>query len=111
MDENITVTADGTNTSGYSANTGKYYTKGENWRIYQNETPSVTITAAEGKTIVSVKITYEVKHTGVLTCDGENIESGAVVEVNAGSITFSVGNTGTVTNGHALITAIEVIYA
>ena len=105
MNDDITVTATG------GQNTGKYYTSGENWRIYQNESPAVTITAAEGKTIVSVKITYASQNTGVLTLDGANVESGSVVSVNADSVTFGVGNTtDTVSNGQARITAIEVIY-
>lgn len=110
VDENVTVTATGTPVGDWGANTGKYYTNGENWRIYQNETPSVTITAVEGKTIVSVKITYAVKNTGTLTLNGENVASGTVVTVNANTVTFSVGNTGTATNGQAQITEIEVVY-
>ena len=110
LDENVSVTTSGTPVGNYGLNTGKYYTSGNNWRIYQNENPSVTITAAEGKTIVSVKITYSIKNTGTLTLNGENIASDTVVEVNANSVTFSVGNTGTATNGQAQITAIEVVY-
>ena len=110
LDENVSVTTSGTPVGNYGLNTGKYYSSGNNWRIYQNENPSVTITAAEGKTIVSVKITYSIKNTGTLTLNGENIASGTVVEVNANSVTFSVGNTGTATNGQAQITAIEVVY-
>ena len=111
-----TVTAAGTpnqkdDGTYYDTNTGKYYTNGENWRIYQTETPSVVITAAEGKTIATVRITYNIKNTGTLTLNGNNVASGEVVTVNAASITFSVGNTGTATNGQAQITAIEVIYA
>ena len=105
IDENITVTAIG------GGNTGKYYTNGNNWRIYQNENPAVTITAAEGKTILSVKITYTISKTGVLTLNGSNVASDTVVNVNDSSITFSVGNTGSATNGQVRITAIEVIYA
>lgn len=111
MNDAITVTASGTATGNYGVNTGKYYENGENWRIYQNENPSVTITAAEGKTIVSVKITYAVKNTGTLTLNGNNVASDEVVAVNGSSVTFSVGNTGTATNGQAQITAIEVVYA
>ena len=106
VDENITVTATG------GSNTGKYYTSGTNWRMYQNESPEITVAAAEGKTIVSVKITYVVNNTGILTLNGEQITSDTVVNVNASSITFSVGNTSSeVTNGQVRITAIEVIYA
>ena len=104
LDNNITVTA-----SGSGSNTGKYYTSGSNWRIYQSENPSVTLSAAVGK-ILSVKITYTSNNNGVLTLNGNAVQSGAVVEVNASSITFSVGNTGTATNGQARITEIEVAY-
>ncbi len=100
----ITITAAG------GTNTGKYYTSGTNWRIYQGESPTVTITAAEGKTIVSVKISYVSNNNGVLTCNGANIETDALVSVNASSVNFSVGNTGTANNGQARITAIEVVY-
>ena len=105
MDENITVTAAG------GDNTGKFYNNGKNWRIYQKETPAVTITAANGKTIKSVKITYASQNNGVLTMNGNNVANAAVVEVNAASVTFSVGNTSTADNGQARISAIEVIYA
>ncbi len=106
----VKIATSGTPVGNYGLNTGKYYTSGNNWRIYQNENPSVTVSVAEGKTIVSVKITYAIKNTGTLTLNGEAITSGTVVEVNANSVTFSVGNTGTATNGQAQITAIEVIY-
>ena len=105
MDEVISVTATG------GSNTGKYYTSGEQWRIYQTETPSVTIEAGTGKSIVSVKISYAISNTGILTQGETNIESDTVVTVNASSVTFGVGNTGTATNGQVKITAIEVIYA
>ncbi len=106
-DANITITAN--RTTGNS-NTGKYYTNGNNWRIYQNEAPELTVTAAAGKTITSVKFTYVAKNTGTLTLNGTAVASDAVTPVNANTITFSVGNTGTATNGNIQITAIEVIY-
>lgn len=110
MDSNITVTATCAYPNEHGQNTGKYYTSGNQWRIYQNETPSLTISANAGYTIVSAKITYAANNDGVLTLNGPNIESGEVVEVNGSSITFGVGNTGDKTNGQARITAIEVVY-
>ena len=101
--DDVTITIDAGD-----ANSGKWYSG--NWRIYQTGNPSIIFTAAEGKTIVSVKITYTVSNTGVLTQGGNNISSGTVVEVNANSITFGVGNTGSATNGQVRISAIEVIY-
>ncbi len=105
MDSNITVTVSG------STNTGKYYVNGENWRVYQGETPSIVVKAADGVTIKTVKITYAVSNTGVLTLNGSNISSGTAVDVNASSVTFGVGNTGTKTNGQVRITTIEVVYS
>ena len=58
-----------------------------------------------------MKITYSISNTGVLTLNGSNIASGKVVNVNANTVTFGVGNTGTATNGQVKITAIEVVYS
>lgn len=104
LDEQITATVAG------GGNTGKYYTSGNNWRIYQNESPSLTISAINDYTIKTVKITYSVTNTGILTHNGSNITSGTEVTVNAASITFGVGNTGSATNGQVRVTAIEVVY-
>ncbi len=99
----VTITIDATD-----SNSGKWYSG--QWRIYQTGSPKITFTAADGKTIKSVKISYTVTNTGVLTQDGNNITSGTTVEVNADTITFGVGNTGTSTKGQVRITAIEVVY-
>lgn len=104
LDSNITATVTG------GANTGKYYTSGENWRIYQNESPTLKISAADGYEISSVKITYTIDNSGVLTLNGTNIDSGNTVNVNSKSVTFSVGNKGTATNGQVRVTSIEVVY-
>lgn len=104
LDDVITATVSG------GGNTGKYYTSGENWRIYQSENPTLVISADDSYTIKTVKITYSVDKTGVLTYNKSNITSGTVVDVNAASITFGVGNTGSATNGQVRVTAIEVVY-
>lgn len=104
LNDVITATATG------GDNTGKYYTSGENWRIYQNESPSLTISAAEGYTILTVKVTYSINNTGILTYNGSNITTETEVTVNASSISFGVGNTGSATNGQVRVTAIEVVY-
>ena len=110
ISEGFTVTATGTPVGDYDLNTGKYYTSGTTWRIYQTENATLTITANEGLTIVAVKVSYAVKNTGCLTLNGENIDTDTLVAVNATTISFGVGNTSTATNGQAQITAIEVIY-
>ncbi len=100
--EDIDITCAG------GAYTGSLY-EGNNWRIYQSDAGKVTITSANGN-ILSVKIIYEIDKTGTLTLNGSNVASGTVVDVNGASVTFGVGNTGSVTNGQARITDIEVIY-
>ena len=107
----VTVTMSAVAGSGtYPANTGKYYTSGYEWRAYQADTEATIVVGGEGLTIVSVKITYNTKNGGILVANGTNYESAALVEVNAASITFSIGNTGTATNGQVKVTAIEVTY-
>lgn len=104
MDDNIEVTASG------GGNTGKYYTDGNQWRIYETENPNVTICSTT-KTIVSVKITYNIYKSGTLLYNGAEIASNTVIEdVNANSITLNVGNTGSVNNGQVRITNIVVVY-
>lgn len=105
LDSNITVSVKG------GDNTGKYYDNGNEWRIYQNESPSITITAKENYTIVSVTVTYSVKNTGILTNGTTQVKTGTLIDVNAASIVLGVGNTGTAKNGQVKITAIEVVYA
>ena len=92
------------------SNTGKYYVNGHNWRIYQNESPSLKISAVSGYTIKTVKITYSVKNSGTLTLNSSKIESGTEVVVDADTINFGVGNTGTATNGQVQVTEINVVY-
>lgn len=104
LDEIITASVSG------GSNTGKYYVNGENWRIYQNESPSLKISAVSGYTIKTVKITYSVKNSGTLTLNSSNITSGTEVVVDANTINFGVGNTGTATNGQVQVTEINVVY-
>ena len=104
LDEYITVTAAG------GQNTGKFYTNGNNWRIYQSENGTITISAAEGKVIASVKITYVSEKGGVLLAGETEIESNELTDVNDITLTLSVGNTGTATNGQARIESITVVY-
>ena len=105
LDENITCTVTG------GGNTGKYYTSGTNWRIYQTENPELSISCSNSNIIKKVIITYSVSNTGVLIDEeNNNIFSDTEVEVNASSIVFSVGNTGSESNGQVRITKIEVTY-
>lgn len=111
MDGNVTVSLTCPNpNASYGQNSGHYFTSNKTWRVYQAENATLTVAAASGKTIVSVKITFTVKNGGVLVNNSVQYTSDQVVTVNADSITFDIGNTGTATNGQAQITAIEVVY-
>ena len=104
IDENITAIADG------GASTGKYYTSGNTWRFYRSDNGKLTINAADGCTIKTIKVTYTVDDSGVLTYNSSNKESGSEISINATSATFGVGNTNSATNGKVFITAISVTY-
>lgn len=103
IDSNVTATVSG------GGNTGKYYTDGNQWRMYQSENASITINAGK-KTITSVTITYAVTNGGTLKNGTATVSSGAAQSPNASSVTYTVGNTGTKTNGQVRITAISVSY-
>lgn len=100
IDSNVTATCnDGTNS-------GKYYS---DWRIYQNETGKVTISTTSG-TLSSVKFDFTVSNTGTLNYNNSEVTSGTAVDVSGTSAEFTVGNSGSATNGQVRITAIEVKY-
>ena len=113
LDDYVTASVAGTAVGNYALNTGKYYTDGNTWRIYQSEGATLTIWVEKGVTIHSVKITYAVKNTGILLLDGEQIESDVVVEgIENSFVTFNVGATdSSKTNGQVQIKAIEVVYS
>ena len=104
IDSNITATADG------GGNTGKYYTSGTNWRFYQNESATLTISAKSGYIIEKVTVTYTNSNGGVLTNATSNVTSGTSVNVNATSIKVGVGNTGSAANGQVRVSEIYVKY-
>ena len=96
---------------GTANNNGSFWSEGSQWRVYQNKGDGgVTVTAAEGYSVVSVKFTYTISNSGVLMNGETQVKSGDVCSVNSSSITLMVGNTGTATNGQVRITAVEVIY-
>ncbi|MBQ7209342.1 MAG: hypothetical protein IJS05_00375 [Paludibacteraceae bacterium] len=94
-------------TEASDANTGKYYDNGRQIRLYQTGSAKLIITAAEGCTISSITLTYASQNTGTLL----EAESGVAVNFdNVQSATFTVGNTGSATNGQVRITEFSVTY-
>ncbi len=102
MDDVVTVTLEGSNTTGY--------TNGTDWRIYQSYSSTMTISAQEGYKILSVEISFTNANNGILKTENVEIESDSVITINDNKVTFSVGNSGTKTNGQIKITAIKVVY-
>ena len=104
MDDVITASVTG------GGNSGKYYTSGYEWRLYQTESPKLTFTAKSGYVLNSITVTYTVKNSGVLLDGTNQVVSETAVSVSGESHEFSVGNTGTATNGQVKITKISVTY-
>ena len=100
VDENVTATVSN------GSNTGKYYTSGYEWRIYESDKATLTIAAKEGCMLKAINVTYNVNNNGTLL----DAPSGEEVEVEAESVTFEVGNTGTAINGQVKITAMTITY-
>ena len=87
------------------SNTGKYYTSGNEWRFYQTESPKLDITVSDDLQFVSVSFEYAVSNTGILVgSDGKTVPSGS----ESSCQTFSVGNSGTASNGQVKFTKIVV---
>ncbi len=105
--KSITLNSDVTATCNSGTNSGKYYNDG--WRIYQTETGKITITTTNG-TLTSVTFTFTVSNTGTLNYNSSAITSGTAVNVSGTSAEFTVGNSGSATNGQVRITAISVNY-
>lgn len=93
IDENVTATAVGT------TNTGKYYTTGNNWRIYSSESGKFTISTSKG-TLTSATITFS---NSTLSYGGNDLTSGQAVGLSGTSADFVAGGT-------THITAISVTY-
>lgn len=106
LDSVISMVAGGTGN-----NEGSFWNNGTEWRLYQSGGGKVTVSAASGYTIQSVKFTYAVSKTGILTKGSDQVASGSTDTVNSSSVTYTVGNTiSTVNNGQVKITDVEVIY-
>ena len=80
------------------------------WRLYQNKGGDLTISS--NYLIESVKIDFLSQNTGtLLNAAGAEVASGEAVEVNAQSITFTLGNSdSTKTNGQIRVTGFTVSY-
>lgn len=105
LDAVITVSTSGED------NCGSVWGSSElDWRLYQAKKGDVTFTAAEGYRIQSVTLKYNISSGGTLLNGTETCASETAITVNANSITLTVGNSGTATNGQVKIKQFTVIY-
>ena len=107
LDENITVTASA------GSNNGKYWeaSGGKQYRLFQSEAGTMTISAPEGYEIQSITLTFNYQETGILMYGDTQVTSGTAVEVNAQSATFTVSQTDSSKHGKIFITSFVVVYA
>ena len=103
LDSNITISTTG------DANCGSFW--GSDWRLYQNKDGNVIVTAKEGCTLNKVTFTFSVSNTGALYYDETAVTSETAVNVSGTSEEFTVGNSGSATNGQVRITDISVTYS
>ncbi|MBR6055284.1 MAG: hypothetical protein IKP46_08120 [Bacteroidales bacterium] len=87
---------------------GLYY---GDWRFYQARGGGLTVSVPSSKQLVEATFTYSVSKTGILLDpDGSQLPSGTKCSLSGQSALFTVGNTGTVTNGQVRFTKIVVVY-
>lgn len=104
MDDVITLSASTT------GNNGKVYGDGKEWRLYQSDSGTMTVSSKAGYAIESITVTFNSRNTGTLLYNNNVVTSGKAVEVSGSSVKFTLGNSGTATNGQIRITAISVTY-
>ena len=106
LDEAITISTTGNPNCGSIWGTSTY-----DWRLYQNQSGNVIVSAKEGYELVSIKFTYTINNSGTLKDGSTTISSNAVVSCSGlKTKTLTVGNTSTKTNGQVRITTFSVTY-
>lgn len=104
MDDVITLSASD------SGNNGKVYGKGAEWRLYQSDNGTMTVSSKAGYVIESIIVTFTNKKSGTLLYNSNAVTSGKAVSVSGSSVKFTLGNSGTATNGQIIVTEISVTY-
>ncbi len=106
LDDVVTMSTTG------EGNCGSFwYATGTQWRLYQNKSGNLVVSLASGYKLKSVSFVYEVTNTGTLKdSQGNVVASGDVYETDASSVEFTVGNTGSATNGQVRITEVTIKY-
>ncbi|MBO4667577.1 MAG: endonuclease [Bacilli bacterium] len=107
LDSNINISTTGQANCGSVWGSGTY-----DWRLYQNKNGNIIITALNDCLITSIKLTYSTSSSGVLKYGNTTLTSGTAVNISSlSSVTFTVANSGSGTNGQVRITAFSVTYS
>ena len=104
MDDVITLSASD------SGNNGKVYENGTEWRLYQSDKGTMTVSSKAGYVIESIIVTFTNKKSGTLLYNSNAVTSGKAVSVSGSSVKFTLGNSSTATNGQIIVTEISVTY-
>ena len=107
LDSNINVSTTGQDNCGSIWGSGTY-----DWRLYQNRSGNVIISAYNGCRITSVTFTFNTSNGGELRYGDEVVESGTQFDISSLSkATFTVANSGSGTSGQVRITSFSVTYS
>lgn len=93
-----------------NGNNGKVYSNGAEWRLYQSESGTMTVSSKTGYVIESITVTFNRSNTGTLLYNNNVVTSGKAVAVSGSSIKFTLGNSSTAKNGQIKVTAVSVTY-
>lgn len=93
-----------------NGNNGKVYSNGAEWRLYQSESGTMTVSSKTGYVIESITVTFNSSNTGTLLYNNNVVTSGKAVAVSGSSIKFTLGNSSTAKNGQIKVTAVSVTY-
>lgn len=112
MYKTLTLNGDITLSTTGDDNCGSFWGTSPNneWRLYQNKSGNAIITAASGCELTGVKFTFSISNTGALFNGSDAMISGTAVSASGTSAEYTVGNSGSATNGQVKITAVEVKY-
>ncbi len=105
LDNVVTVSVSG------GSNSGKYYSSGYEWRIYQSESPVLTVSVDEGYKLNEVIIVYTPANNGSLLFKNVPLVSGGSITTSCDSLFYNVGNSSGGTSGQVKIISIEVTYS
>ena len=79
-------------------------------RLYQNQNATLSLSCSDDISIKSITFTFKIDNTGTLLYNSTVINSASEFETEGNLISFTVGNSGTKTNGQIQISNITIKY-